>query len=268
MKNEKVIITGASSGIGEATAYLLAEKGAHVILLARNEEKLKAIQNKILDKNQLCDFYPIDLKNATEIEKVFKQIFKEIGTPTILINNAGVGTFQPIDEMSPEQIIEPIKVPFQAAILCSYYCVKEMKKANNGRILFITSPVSYFPLPYMISYTASRYGIKAASFALRDELKKDNIKVNLVVFGKVNSEYLKNNNADFTWYPKASKWFPEISTQKAAEKIYKTLQKDKKENIFPSKLNFFLSCYKLVPNFSIWFFKMIGLYEPMYDFKK
>ncbi|WP_196895512.1 SDR family NAD(P)-dependent oxidoreductase [Aureivirga marina] len=268
MKNEKVIITGASSGIGEATAFYLAEKGAHVILLARNEEKLKTIQKEIIDKKQLCDFYKIDLKNPSEIEQVFKQIFTEIGTPTVLINNAGVGTFQPIDKMTSEEIIEPIKVPFQAAILCSYYCVKQMKKNQNGRILFITSPVSYFPLPYMISYTASRYGIKAASFALREELKKDDIKVNLVVFGKVNSAYLQNNHADFSWYPKASKWFPEISTQKAAEKIYKTLQKNRKENIFPFRLNFFLSCYKLAPNFLIRIFKMFGLYEPMYDFKK
>lgn len=268
MKNEIAIITGASSGIGEATAYFLAEKGIHVILLARNEEKLKAIQQNIIHKKQTCHYFKIDLKNAVEIEKIFHQIFKEIGIPTILINNAGVGTFKPIEEMSTQDIISPIKVPFQAAILCTYYCVKQMKKINRGRILFITSPASYFPLPYMISYTASRYAIKASSFALREELEKDNINVNLVVFGKVNSEYLQNNHTDFSWYPKASKWFPEISTEKAAEKIYKTLLKNKKENIFPTKLKFFLSFYKIAPNSIIKLFKFLGLYKPIHDLKK
>ncbi|MFZ3075070.1 MAG: SDR family NAD(P)-dependent oxidoreductase, partial [Psychrobacter glacincola] len=89
VQDKNIIITGASSGIGERTAYLLSECGAHVILLARTEDKLKAVKESIEELGGKASYYPCDLTNMAEIEKVSTQILADFGHVDVLVNNAG-----------------------------------------------------------------------------------------------------------------------------------------------------------------------------------
>lgn len=89
VKDKHIIITGASSGIGERTAYLLSECGAHVILLARTEDKLKAVKDSIEELGGKATYYPCDLTNMDDIEKVSAQILADFGHVDVLVNNAG-----------------------------------------------------------------------------------------------------------------------------------------------------------------------------------
>ena len=89
VKDKHIIITGASSGIGERTAYLLSECGAHVILLARTEDKLKAVKESIEELGGNASYYPCDLTNMDDIEKVSTQILADFGHVDVLVNNAG-----------------------------------------------------------------------------------------------------------------------------------------------------------------------------------
>jgi short-subunit dehydrogenase len=85
------VITGASSGIGEATARLLADKGCRVILLARDKSRLDALAAVIQSSGGRADVYPVDLANARAIESIASAILAEVEIPDILINNAGAG---------------------------------------------------------------------------------------------------------------------------------------------------------------------------------
>ena len=89
MKGKNIIITGASSGIGERTAFLLSECGAHVILLARTEDKLRTVKENIEILGGRASYYPCDLTNMDEIEKTSEKILTDFKHVDVLINNAG-----------------------------------------------------------------------------------------------------------------------------------------------------------------------------------
>ncbi|MGP4953186.1 SDR family NAD(P)-dependent oxidoreductase, partial [Psychrobacter sp. T6-1] len=89
VKGKNIIITGASSGIGERTAYLLSECGAHVIMLARTEDKLKKVKENIVELGGKASYYPCDLTDMDDIEKVSEQIKADFDRVDVLVNNAG-----------------------------------------------------------------------------------------------------------------------------------------------------------------------------------
>ncbi|MGO1966189.1 MAG: SDR family NAD(P)-dependent oxidoreductase, partial [Moraxellaceae bacterium] len=89
VKDKNIIVTGASSGIGERTAFLLSECGAHVILIARTEEKLKAVTDNIETLGGKASYYPCDLTNMDDIEEIGKKILADFGHVDVLVNNAG-----------------------------------------------------------------------------------------------------------------------------------------------------------------------------------
>ena len=267
-KNKLILITGASSGIGEATARLFATKGASVVLLARRGERLQSICDEInLENKGKASFEVLDVSKKKQIKQVFEKIVTEKGIPDVLINNAGLGTFKPIFEMTEDEILNPIKVPFQSGLLCTYHLVKVMKK-NGGQIVFITGPSSYFPLPYMIGYTASRFGLRGMALALREELKEEGIKVNLITLGKVATDYVLKNDANLNLYPRVSKFIPEVSAEKAAMYILYGMTHNKKEFVKPWQLKWMLCFYKPFPTFFTILFKCFGLYQPIQKIKK
>src|SRR5262245_19833109 len=95
MASKLVLITGASSGIGAALAKLYGRAGAHLLLLARNAERLDAVAEAIREAGGSATTYPVDLAEAKAIEETSAKIAREVGTPDVLINNAGAGRFQP-----------------------------------------------------------------------------------------------------------------------------------------------------------------------------
>ena len=103
MASSLVVITGASSGIGEATGKLYASRGAKVVLLARSRDRLERVAGEIRQAGGMASPYEIDLSNAEAVSELGHRIGRELGTPDILINNAGAGRWAPFLETSPEE---------------------------------------------------------------------------------------------------------------------------------------------------------------------
>ncbi len=147
MTSRVVLVTGASSGIGEATARRYGASGAHVLLLARNADRLDEAVRAIRKDGGTATAYPVDLADPKAIEEVSARVTREAGTPDVLINNAGAGRWLPIIETSAEEALAMIEVPYLAAFNLTRAFLPNMLARRSGAIACITSPASYVVWP-------------------------------------------------------------------------------------------------------------------------
>jgi NAD(P)-dependent dehydrogenase (short-subunit alcohol dehydrogenase family) len=154
------LVTGASSGIGAATAQALAGWGAHVLLLARDRERLAAVALAIRTQGGRADVYPVDLSDPNAVAAVAKAVLKDTGAPDILVNNAGAGRWLSVLETSPDELQQMMALPSFAAFNLAREPLPAMKQRRSGRIVNVTSVASP-------SGVAGRHGVYGS--ALRHE---------------------------------------------------------------------------------------------------
>jgi short-subunit dehydrogenase len=216
-----VLVTGASSGIGEATARRYGASGARVLLLARNAERLEVVADVIRKDGGSASAYPVDLADAGAIEEVSARIASEAGTPDILINNAGGGRWLRLIETTAEEALAMIEVPYLAAFNLTRAFLPKMLARRSGAIACITSPASYVAWPNAAAYIAARAALRGFTEALRADVKGSGLTVTLVVLGVVDSPYWEHNPGSREHVPAASPTLaPTLSTAEAAETIF------------------------------------------------
>jgi short-subunit dehydrogenase len=220
MGSKLVLVTGASSGIGEATAKRYGRNGARVLLLARRPERLDAVASAISREGGTATAYPVDLSDAKAIAEMSARITREAGTPDILINNAGAGRWLPLLDTTPEEALAMIEVPYLAAFNLPRAFLPEMLARRSGAIACVTSPASYLTWPKACAYIAARHALKGFADGLRSELHGTGITVTLVVLGTVETPYWEHNPGSRAHVPKAnSMLFPTLSADEAAQTI-------------------------------------------------
>ena len=128
VKNKLILITGASSGIGEATAKLLAQQGAHILLVARGKENLQRVKKDIEEKDGKADYFTLDLSDANAVETVSNTIREKIGVPDVIINNAGAGNWLSIFETSNNDFTKMQSAPHLAAFYITKSFIHYMAK--------------------------------------------------------------------------------------------------------------------------------------------
>lgn len=165
------IITGATSGIGLATARLFLSKGYTVYGVARSEYK---------GGDFVC--YPADICDLTAMEAILKDVYGREGAIDVFVNNAGMGIAGAMDESSPENVKRIVDVNLTAACLLSAAAARYMKE-KGGRIINVSSVGGIMPLPYQAMYSATKAGVEVFSRALANELKPYKIKVTAVLPG-------------------------------------------------------------------------------------
>jgi NADP-dependent 3-hydroxy acid dehydrogenase YdfG len=194
LKEKVAIVTGASSGVGAAFAKALVAKGALVYGLARNLQKLAAIQNKLGDT-----FIPIgiDITDQKSIASWVKNTFSDSHPPDILINNAGAGYFGKIDELTLEQWHAMINTNLNGIFYISSSIVPFMKMNNSScHIINIGSILGKTSREGAAGYSTSKYGIQGFSEALFKELRKDNIKVTCVNPGSIDTHFFQDSGIE------------------------------------------------------------------------
>ncbi|MBX2868853.1 MAG: SDR family NAD(P)-dependent oxidoreductase [Acidiferrobacterales bacterium] len=256
------VVTGASRGIGRETAWALARKGSKVILIARPSIELEEVHSQLLNAEYLVESFPCDLSKDAELDALVNQLIQRFPRIDILVNCAGVGKFGPLDSLTLDEVRDPLKVPFQAAVVLSRGVLPMMKGNHRGRIINLIGPAAYFDLPWMASYTASRSGMLSFTRALDDEVAADGVRVKTVCPAWVDTEYIRRNQTDGNWLPKVSQYFPTSSAAQAAEFVLDAIASNKRE-IKPSwLLRFCAFNYRCFPRTSVSVFKLLGLYQP------
>ena len=190
----KVLITGASSGIGKDMARVMAKKVDELVLVARNVEKLEEIK-KELEKDAKIEIISKDLS----IEENCKEIHNQVQNVDILINNAGFGDCGNFTKTNLEKDINMIKTNIIAYHILTKLYLTDMKEKNSGKILNVASIAGFMPGPLMATYYATKNYVVKLSEGIREELKKEHSKVQISILcpGPVETNFNKVANVDF-----------------------------------------------------------------------
>ena len=177
LRGRVVLITGASSGIGAATAKAIARRGGQVLLLARTQPALEAVAAEITVHGGTARVYPVDLTDLTMATQVARLIQTEVGTPDILINNAGAGRWLFVEETPPAEAVQMMAAPYFAAFFMTHAFLPAMRQRRRGQIINVTSIASYTVWPGATGYIAARWALRGFTEALRADLHGSGIEV-------------------------------------------------------------------------------------------
>ena len=182
------VVTGASSGIGEACALGYAKAGAKVVLAARRMERLEGLVKKIEEMGGEALAVATDVTSEEAVANLFRQAVDRFGTVDILINNAGIADSTAIEECPLEMWEKVIGTNLTSAFLCSREAFRIMKPQGHGRIVNIGSISARVPRAESPAYTASKYGLDGLTHALAVDGRDHNIAVSMFNPGIVATE--------------------------------------------------------------------------------
>jgi NAD(P)-dependent dehydrogenase (short-subunit alcohol dehydrogenase family) len=190
LTGKSAIVTGGTKGIGRAIAEALVQAGVNVCLSARHEEE---IERAVSDMGGLSEAGVVgavcDVRDYEEVRALIAHTVSEFGGVDILINNAGIGTFGKVEELTPEDFRAVLETNLFGVFYCCHEAIPEMKKRGGGYIINISSLAGTNAHPQMAAYNASKFGLNGFSEALMQEVRHDGIKVSYIMPGSVNTEF-------------------------------------------------------------------------------
>lgn len=175
-KNKTVIITGASAGIGAATARCFAEAGANTVLAARDAKRLEEIRRSLPGRHMAV---PTDVSNVEAVQTLVAQATAAFGSVDIVISNAGVGLAAPVASMRAEDLRQALEVNLLASLFLTQATLPHMQSQGHGQLIFVSSVVGLRALPYLGGYAASKAALDRLTESLRVELRGTGIAVTL-----------------------------------------------------------------------------------------
>lgn len=244
IKNQVIIITGASEGIGAATAKILSKQGAQVVLAARNDEKIGALAHelnagaeKTADDENAAGTQALavhtDMREPADIQNLIDKTLEVFGRIDILINNAGQGLYAPVESVDMEKYHEIMELNVFAPLRAMQLVIPIMRKQGGGMILNISSRVSKNYFPNLAAYASTKYALNALSLTARAELAKDNIVVSVFHPKMTATNFGKNSAGSRPSLPAtrpANAAAMEVDTPEAvAEKIVEQIQSEVSE---------------------------------------
>lgn len=241
------VVTGASSGIGAATARALSERGVRVILIARDHQRLSAVASGIQHGKGQVRTYPADLSDAAAVASVAQTILSEVGAPDILINNAGAGRWLSVLETSAKDLERMMAVPFFAAFNLTRELLPAMTPRGSGCIVNVTSVGSRLTWPGAAAYLAARRAMDGFNQALRLELAGSGINVMLAMFGSVESSYWSNNPGSRERLPRIASATRFLTAEQVAKAIVDGISRDRRLVLRPPIFSLVLGLNALFP---------------------
>lgn len=164
-----IIITGASSGLGEATAKMLAERGAKLVLAARREERLKELVNTITENGGTAIYKTVDVTKRDDLEAVAHYAIETFSRIDVLINNAGLMPLAPLDELKVDEWDQMIDVNIKGVMYGVSAVLPTMRKQESGHIINLSSVAGHVVFPGATVYCATKFAVKAISEGIRQE---------------------------------------------------------------------------------------------------
>jgi len=181
LKNKVVWVTGATSGIGEALVYELAEKGAKLVISSRRSDELQKVADKLKENEVFV--LPLDLADQSTFEEKKNEVLKKFGRIDILINNGGVSQRSLVKDTRVDVDRKIMETNYFGTIALTKVVLPQFLKQGNGKFVVTTSTVGKIGTPYRSGYSASKHALHGFFDSLRAELHDNNISVLLVCPG-------------------------------------------------------------------------------------
>ena len=184
-----VVITGATGGVGRATAWEFAKQGAKVALLARGQEQLDGTRKEVEVLGGMALPISVDVADANAVEEAAARIERELGPIDVWVNNAMNSVFAPFKEIKPEEFKRVTEVTYLGQVYGTMAALKRMQPRGKGSIVFVGSALAYRGIPLQSAYCGAKHGIQGFYDSLRTELMHDksNIKTCMVQLPAMNT---------------------------------------------------------------------------------
>ena len=191
MENKVVVITGGSSGAGEALAYRFSSDGFNVVIGGTNLERLKKVQSKIQSSGSKCEYIVHDVSLEREVKKMIDHTIKSYGRLDVLICNAGI-SYRSVFENANLDVFEKLfRINFFGSIYSVKYSIPHLAK-TNGSIIAMSSLNGFIATPTRSAYVSSKHAMQGFFDSIRLELMKKNIHVMVASPGYFESNFRKN----------------------------------------------------------------------------
>ena len=206
--NKSVVITGGSRGLGLIMARELADEGARLTLVARDEQDLANAAADIRARQPFADVLTVaaDVRRRYDAERVIAQAFERFGRVDVLINNAGIIQVGPVDHMKVSDYEDAMNTHFWGPLYMTLAALPHMRREGGGRIVNISSIGGRIGLPHLVPYAASKFALTGLSDSLRYELAEENILITTVCPGlmrtgsPLNASFKGNHPQEYAWF--------------------------------------------------------------------
>lgn len=194
VRDKVVVITGASAGVGRATARLFAQRGAHLGLVARGKDGLEGAGKEVEAAGRKALVIPTDVADPEQVESAVAQVESELGPIDIWINNAMASVFSPIKEMTPEDYKRVTDVTYLGYVYGTLAALRRMQPRDRGVIVQVGSALAFRGIPLQSAYCAAKHAVDGFTESLRSELIHDHSRVHVTMV-----HLPATNTPQFSW---------------------------------------------------------------------
>lgn len=216
-------------GVGAATARKFASLGANLVLASRGKKALEEIAAELKPLTKVV-IYPMDVADPSACAGLLKKALYEFGAIHILINNAGYHKRGPVESVNAEELGKMIDVNLKAPIVLTRMALPHLREAGSGAVINVASLAGRVPVPGSATYSASKFGLRAFTFALADELRDSGIKLAAVSPGPIDTGFIMADidaTSDLTFSQ------PLSTAEEVADAIVNLVLNDKRERSMP-----------------------------------
>ncbi len=253
-----VVVTGASAGVGRATAVAFARRGAAVALLARGAAGLEGARRDVEAAGGRALVLPTDVADAGQVEAAAAAVEEQLGPIDVWVNNAMTSVFSPVKEMAPEEFRRVTEVTYLGCVYGTLAALKRMLPRDRGAIVQVGSALAYRGIPLQAAYCGAKHAIQGFNDSLRAELLHDGSKVRLSMV-----QMPALNTPQFGWVKsrlphKAQPVPPIYQPEVAAEAIVWAADHDRREVLVGGSTTIVVWGNKFLPGFGDWYLARTG----------
>ncbi|WP_152654679.1 SDR family oxidoreductase [Oceanobacillus sp. CFH 90083] len=246
VNGKKIIVTGASKGIGKEIAKKIAAHGGIPVLIARSGELLEELADEIEANNDVCKIYPIETFSKEAIEEQINEIMKKEKRIHGLINNAGFGVFDSVEDLN----IEDVEEMFQVNVLAGIQYTKAflphfLQFKGKSHIINIVSQAAKLPTPKAAGYAASKHAMLGFTNVLRQETRQSSLTVTSVNLGPVKTSFFDVADKEGNYQQNVEKYM--LQPEKVASKVVYSLFTNRREINMPWWMEAGSIFYRLFP---------------------
>jgi uncharacterized protein len=245
LRNQTIIVTGASSGLGKMMALQFAREGANVVLAARSAPELESLAQIIVAAGGKALAVPTDVRSDSDVQNLIERTLAEFSRLDVLINNAGYGIFAPIEQVDMAHIEGMMNVNYFGTLRCIIAVLPVMRRQGRGHIINIASVAGLVSTPNMGAYSASKHAVVAATQAMQVELMDSPIKCSLICPGPMDTPFFVK--ADYDKMSRLAKIFGLLDPDDVVNILGHIVQHPRTMRVTPRAFHLLAIAYRLFP---------------------
>lgn len=259
MAQQLAVVTGASSGIGAATAELLGALGWRVVLVARREPRLAEVAARVAALGGHPVVEALDGGDAGAVAAMAARTLDRAGVPGALVHAAGAGEWRWPEDTPPADMERMLDAPFRSAYHHTHAFLRPMLAQGSGVIVHVGSPASLRPWPSATAYTVSRWALRGFHEALVQDLHGTGVRsCHVVIAGEVTSGYFDVNPGSHEHIPRVGRLLGVATPRECAEVVVRTIHRPRAQVLYPGRATAMQAANRLAPGLLRWAARVTG----------